>query len=105
MERYGFDASLGRHTRGWNVTDRRSKTCVVSSGRIIKCRGDLEDASRKIVHKTFERDDWDPFICLQLAPTSEMDDGQTTSVQLQQKKSKQQDWEQLELELQVKRQE
>jgi hypothetical protein len=34
-----------------------------------------------------------------------MDDGQTTSVQLQQKKSKQQDWEQLELELQVKRQE
>ncbi len=43
-------------------------------------------------------------ICLQLAPTSEMDDGKTTA-QLQQKKSKQQDKEQLELELHVKWQE
>jgi ribosome biogenesis GTPase A len=97
MERYGFDP-LETREDGTLPTGEDLLFQVADN----KCRGDLEDASRKIL-QDFRTGRLGP-ICLQLAPTSEMDDGQT-SVQLQQKKSKQQDKEQLELELQAKRQE
>lgn len=97
MERYGMDP-LEKNEHGTYYTGEDLLFQVAD----LKCRGDLEDASRKIL-QDFRSGRLGP-ICLQLAPLSETDDGQQSVPLHGNGKSKLQQ-EQLELELKVKRQE
>lgn len=100
MDRYGFDP-LESKSDGNSTELLRTGEDMLFQVADNTCRGDLEDASRKIL-QDFRTGRMGP-ICLQLAPISEQDDGQQ-SVRLGTQQSEEERQE-LELQRQQERQE